>query len=226
MRITVRLPDDLGEDVKRRTDNVSRYVEEALTEKISARSVAGPAKRFSTWSREGRSTLACTTKTSRCDETKTGTGESNALESSSVSGGSRQRVTCIGPGTWKGLILGFSSICVQERPRRRRCGAPLRSGTIQRGKFNCALRAIPARARGTTQLEVHRGNRGGDRGCVYEGRCRFDHRALLGRRASPTEWGCRWPLIAASLEHVGCDHLHTSDSDFEAYEGPMEVVFL
>lgn len=34
MRITVRLPDDLGEDVKRRTDNVSGYVTEALTEKI------------------------------------------------------------------------------------------------------------------------------------------------------------------------------------------------
>ena len=34
MRITVRLPDDLGEDVKRRTDNVSGYVTEALSEKI------------------------------------------------------------------------------------------------------------------------------------------------------------------------------------------------
>lgn len=34
MRITVRLPDELGEDVKRRTDNVSGYVTEALTEKI------------------------------------------------------------------------------------------------------------------------------------------------------------------------------------------------
>lgn len=34
MRITVRLSDDLGEDVKHRADNVSRYVEEALTEKI------------------------------------------------------------------------------------------------------------------------------------------------------------------------------------------------
>lgn len=33
-------------------------------------------------------------------------------------------------------------------------------------------------------------------------------------------------LIAASLEHAGCDHVHTSDSDFEAYEGPMEVMFL
>jgi len=33
-RVTVRLPDDLGEDVKRRTDNVSEYVTEALTEKI------------------------------------------------------------------------------------------------------------------------------------------------------------------------------------------------
>ncbi len=33
-------------------------------------------------------------------------------------------------------------------------------------------------------------------------------------------------LIAASLERVGCDRVHTSDSDFEKYEGPMEVVFL
>jgi len=33
-------------------------------------------------------------------------------------------------------------------------------------------------------------------------------------------------LIAASLEHVGCDTLYTSDSDFAAYEGTMEVVFL
>ncbi len=33
-------------------------------------------------------------------------------------------------------------------------------------------------------------------------------------------------LIAASLEEVGCDRLYTSDSDFEDYEGPMEVVFL
>jgi len=34
MRITVRLPDDLGDEVKRRTDNVSAYVSEALAEKI------------------------------------------------------------------------------------------------------------------------------------------------------------------------------------------------
>lgn len=34
MRITVRLPDELGEEVKRRTDNVSRYVKDAVTEKI------------------------------------------------------------------------------------------------------------------------------------------------------------------------------------------------
>jgi len=33
-------------------------------------------------------------------------------------------------------------------------------------------------------------------------------------------------LIAASLEHVGCDRVHTSDSDFADYEGPMDVVFL
>lgn len=33
-------------------------------------------------------------------------------------------------------------------------------------------------------------------------------------------------LIAASLEAVGCETLYTSDSDFEAYDGPMEIVFL
>ena len=34
MRITVRVPDDLGEEVKHRTDNVSAHVVEALTEKL------------------------------------------------------------------------------------------------------------------------------------------------------------------------------------------------
>jgi len=34
MRITIRVPDDLGEKVKRRTDNVSAYVVDALTDKI------------------------------------------------------------------------------------------------------------------------------------------------------------------------------------------------
>lgn len=34
MRITVRLPDDLGQEVKSRTDNVSAYVAEALSEKL------------------------------------------------------------------------------------------------------------------------------------------------------------------------------------------------
>jgi hypothetical protein len=33
-------------------------------------------------------------------------------------------------------------------------------------------------------------------------------------------------LNAASLEHAGCARVHTSNSDFEDYEGPMEVVFL
>jgi len=33
-------------------------------------------------------------------------------------------------------------------------------------------------------------------------------------------------MIAASLEQVGCERLHTSDSDFEDYAGPMEVIFL
>lgn len=35
MRITVRVPDDLGETVKSTTDNVSAYVTEALREKIA-----------------------------------------------------------------------------------------------------------------------------------------------------------------------------------------------
>jgi len=34
MRITVRVPDELGEEVKCRTDNVSAYVTDALTEKL------------------------------------------------------------------------------------------------------------------------------------------------------------------------------------------------
>lgn len=34
MRITVRVPDDLGDAVKSTTDNVSAYVTEALREKI------------------------------------------------------------------------------------------------------------------------------------------------------------------------------------------------
>lgn len=34
MRITIRLPDELGDEVKRRTDNVSAYVQEAITEKL------------------------------------------------------------------------------------------------------------------------------------------------------------------------------------------------
>jgi hypothetical protein len=35
MRITVRVPDDLGDIVKATTDNVSAYVTEALREKIA-----------------------------------------------------------------------------------------------------------------------------------------------------------------------------------------------
>lgn len=35
MRITVRVPDDLGETVQASTDNVSAYVTEALREKIA-----------------------------------------------------------------------------------------------------------------------------------------------------------------------------------------------
>lgn len=35
MRITVRVPDDVGETVKATTDNVSAYVTEALREKIA-----------------------------------------------------------------------------------------------------------------------------------------------------------------------------------------------
>lgn len=33
-------------------------------------------------------------------------------------------------------------------------------------------------------------------------------------------------LVVASLEHVDCDRVHTSDSDFADYKGPMDVVFL
>lgn len=33
-------------------------------------------------------------------------------------------------------------------------------------------------------------------------------------------------LIAASLERVNCTSIYTKDSDFEAYHGSMEVIFL
>jgi predicted nucleic acid-binding protein len=50
------------------------------------------------------------------------------------------------------------------------------------------------------------------------------------RRAARIGHGMGLPmadaLIAASLEHVGCDRLHTGDHDFENYEGPIQVVFL
>ncbi len=53
---------------------------------------------------------------------------------------------------------------------------------------------------------------------------------VVTRRAARITHGMGLPmadaLIAASLEHVGCDLFYTSDSDFEAYEGTMEVVFL
>lgn len=34
MRVTVRLPDDLGKELKERTENVSAYVTDAVSEKI------------------------------------------------------------------------------------------------------------------------------------------------------------------------------------------------
>lgn len=32
-------------------------------------------------------------------------------------------------------------------------------------------------------------------------------------------------MIAASLEHIECERLYTRDHDFEAYDGPMQIVF-
>jgi predicted nucleic acid-binding protein len=65
-------------------------------------------------------------------------------------------------------------------------------------------------------------------GVAYE-QAPTDPTAVLNRGARIT-YGMGLPmadaLIAASLEHVGCDTLYTSDLDFKAYEGAMEVVFL
>lgn len=33
-------------------------------------------------------------------------------------------------------------------------------------------------------------------------------------------------MIAASLEDVDCERLHTRDRDFDAYDGPIRIVFL
>jgi hypothetical protein len=72
MRITVRLPDDLGEDVKRRTDNVSGHVTEALTEKSSAKSSAVRAGSFWKWRVRGLSTPTSTRRISGCVVRETG----------------------------------------------------------------------------------------------------------------------------------------------------------
>ena len=42
LRVTVRLPDDLGQEVEWRTDNVSVYVTEALCEKLQLTGVRKP----------------------------------------------------------------------------------------------------------------------------------------------------------------------------------------
>lgn len=50
------------------------------------------------------------------------------------------------------------------------------------------------------------------------------------RRAARMTHGMGLPMadamIAASLESVGCDRLVTTDSDFEQYEGEMDVILL
>ena len=50
------------------------------------------------------------------------------------------------------------------------------------------------------------------------------------RRAARIAHGMGLPMadsmIAASLEDVDCERLHTDDSDFEDYDGPMQIVFL
>ena len=65
-------------------------------------------------------------------------------------------------------------------------------------------------------------------GVAYEHAC-VDPTDVLRRGARITH-GMGLPmadaLIASSLEHVGANTLFTGDSDFEGYEGPMEVVFL
>ena len=67
-----------------------------------------------------------------------------------------------------------------------------------------------------------------DVGVAFQ-RAGTDEQEVL-RRAARITHGMGLPmadaLIAASLEHVGCDRLYTRDRDFEDYEGPMQITFL
>lgn len=68
----------------------------------------------------------------------------------------------------------------------------------------------------------------GDVGVAFR-RAGTDQQQVL-RRAARIAHGMGLPMadamIAASLEHVGCDRLHTGDHDFEEYDGPIQIVFL
>jgi hypothetical protein len=72
MRITVRLPDDLGENVNRRTDNVSAYLRTSSQKKSSVKSGAEPAGSSWTWRVGARSIRTSTSKISNCAAPKTG----------------------------------------------------------------------------------------------------------------------------------------------------------
>lgn len=57
-----------------------------------------------------------------------------------------------------------------------------------------------------------------------------DYRARKWFQTARIAHGMGLPMadawIAASLEHIGCDRLVTADTDVEAYEGDLTVVFL
>ena len=149
-------------------------------------------------------------------------------KSSPVLAGSRQIAKRIGLDEWRGLIPVFFF--------------DLRAGTPETQTLwrTVTERDDPAAVSSITLYELSRHGLVGrlnsefTAAIVGEAGVAFTHAGVdsvnvLSRAARITH-GMGLPmadaLIAASLEHADCDRLHTSDSDFEAYEGPMEVVFL
>lgn len=226
MRITVRRPDDLGEDVKRRTDNVSRYVTEALTEKSSAKGSAVRAGSFREWRARALSIPTSTRRTVRCAGRETGRSPVEKPP---------------GPSPASGLFFVSLSPASQRRTDFRMEGfdpgffLDVRAGNsdVQDLWRSVTERDVPAAVSSVTLFEMARHGRVGrldpefadavvERARVAFEQAGVDPVGVLSRAARIAR-GMGMPmadaLIAASLEHVGCGRVHTSDGGFEEYEG-------
>lgn len=132
--------------------------------------------------------------------------------------------------SWKALTPGFSLISGPVGRGPRSCGAPSGSGTTLRPSVPSRSTSCPGKLSGLVgRLDHEYAAAVIERAGVAFRQAGVDPVGVLSRGARITH-GIGLPmadaLIAASLEHQDCARVHTSDSDFEEYEGPMEVVFL